>query len=115
MRASFIATHRWNVMAPRRRPSHAREIYFILFIVFVVATLSFSIWGPGGYREMRRVQRELQQHTARVADLERSNRQRMQAIQALKSNPRTFEKYAREKGYAGPGEIVQQLPEDGGK
>ncbi len=96
----------------RTKVSHARELYYILFIVMVVALGLFSIWGRGGYLDLKRTQRELEFRKARIEAIENSNRERMRSIQALKSDKRAVEKYAREKGYGKKGEIIQQLPQE---
>jgi cell division protein FtsB len=101
-------------MTRRSRPrvSHAREIYYILAIVALVVATLFSIWGPGGYLEMKRAEEDVARRRARVEQLRRSNELRLQNIQALRSDPQTQEKYAREKGYSRGGEIIQQLPQE---
>ena len=91
--------------------SHAREIYYILCIVVFVVSALFSISGPGGFLEMRRTKLELESRRARVADLKRSNQERLQSIEALKSNKEAQEEYARKQGYARKDEIIQQLPQ----
>jgi cell division protein FtsB len=95
----------------KKRVSHAREVYYIAFIIAGVVMAVFSIWGPGGWLAMKRTQLELETRRLRIEELERSNKEKMQAIQGLKSDPRTLEEYARQKGYSRKGEIIQQLPE----
>ena len=94
-----------------RGRSAAKEIYYILCIVVFVVSALFSIWGPGGFVEMRRTKLELEARRARVADLKRSNQERLQSIEALKSNKEAQEEYARKQGYARKDEIIQQLPQ----
>jgi cell division protein FtsB len=97
-------------MAQRKaRISFGKELYYILCSVVVIVSTIFSIWGPGGFREMRKAQQELEVHRARVNALQRSNSERLQRIQDLKSNPDFLEEYAREKEYAREGEIIQRL------
>jgi cell division protein FtsB len=95
----------------RNRPSHGKEIYYILCIVVVVGITVFSIWGPGGYLELKKAKLELENQRSRVDALKRSNEDRVRTIQALRSDPETLERFAREKGYGKADEIVQQLPE----
>lgn len=95
----------------RTRLSHAKEIYYIVCIVLLVVITLFSIWGPGGYLELKKARREFEAQRARVEVLKRSNQERMQAIQALRSDKEALERLARENGYGKPGEIVLQLPE----
>jgi cell division protein FtsB len=95
----------------KKRVSHGKEVYYILSIVVAVVAAVFAVWGPGGYIEMKKTQLQLETHRARIEALQRSNRERMQAIQALRSDSKTIEKYAREKGYGKKGEIIQHTPE----
>ncbi len=95
----------------RNQPSHAKEIYYILCIVIVVAIAVSSIWGPGGYLELRKAKQELELQRNRVEALKKSNEEQMRSVQALRSDPEALEKRAREKGYGKSDEIVQQLPE----
>jgi cell division protein FtsB len=95
----------------RQRHSHKKEAGYILCIVVVAAILVFSLFGPGGYRELRSVRIELQERRARVDELRRSNNQRLRTIEALQSDKEEWERTAREKGYARDGEIIQHLPE----
>ena len=95
----------------RNRLSHKKELYYILCIVAVIAILLFSLWGPGGYRDLAKARLELQQQRERVDELKRSNNEKMRSIEALRSNKDALEKYAREKGYGREGDIIQQIPE----
>jgi cell division protein FtsB len=95
----------------KHRTSHKKELYYILCIVAVTVILLFSFFGPGGYRELRKARLELQARRARVDRLERENSDRIKSIEKMKSDPNTLEKYARQKGYGRPDEIIQQLPE----
>ncbi len=99
-------------MSPRRRTvSHAKEIYYLLCVVVFVVSALFTVWGPGGILEMRRVRLELEAHRARVANLKRTNGERLHSIEALKTDKEALEEYARRQGYARKDEIIQQLPE----
>ncbi len=94
----------------RTRTSFAKEIYYILCLaVFIVGTI-FAIWGPGGWRELKKAQRELETRRARVDALRLANNEKMRSIEALRSDKEAQEKYAREKGYARNGEIIVQIP-----
>jgi cell division protein FtsB len=93
----------------RYRLSYKKEIYYILCIVAVAVILLFSIFGPGGYRDLQKARAELQEQNRRVEELRRRNDERMRKIEALRSDKDALEKYAREKGYGREGEIIQQL------
>ncbi len=95
----------------RSATSHRKEVYYIVCIILVIGGIAGSLWIPGGYFEMRRMQHELEVQRNRVEALKQGNNEQLQAIRDLKSNPKALEKYARERGYAKKGEIVQQLPE----
>lgn len=94
----------------KNRMSHKKEAYYIFCIFAVLAILLLSFFGPGGYRELREARLELQEQRIRVDQLERENSRRMKTIEDLTFKKSAQEKYAREKGYAKPGEIIQQLP-----
>ncbi len=91
------------------RTTFAREVYYILCLVVFIVSALFTLWGPKGFSEMKKAQRELEAHQARVNALEVSNDQRIQAIRALKSDRKALEKYARENGYVQEGEIILPL------
>ena len=93
------------------RISHKKEVYYILCIVVLVVILSFSLFGPGGYRDLRNKRLELQELKTRVGKLKSENYERRKAIEALHSDKGALEKHAREKGYGKEGEIIQQVSE----
>jgi cell division protein FtsB len=95
----------------RKRQSPKKEFYYILCIVALIGILLFSIWGPGGYRDLAKARFELQMQRERVENLKRNNYERSRSIQELKSDPDALEQYARKKGYGRDGDIVQELPE----
>ena len=97
-------------MARRTRTSSSREIYYIAWvIVFIVSTI-LTFWGPGGFQEMKKAERQLLSRRQRVTNLQNSNAERLRTIQGLKGNKDEIERLAREKGYAREGEIIQNLP-----
>jgi cell division protein FtsB len=81
--------------------------------VIVLASLMawHVVFGANGvliYAQKRKEQRELQQQ---IETLKHQNEQLNQRIKALKDNPQTIEKEAREKfHYARPGEVIYTLP-----
>jgi cell division protein FtsB len=93
------------------RISHKKEVYYILCIVVLIVILSFSLFGPGGYRDLRRKRIELQEQKARVDALKRDINERRKSNEALRSDREALEKHAREKGYGKEGEIIQNIPE----
>jgi len=93
------------------RISHKKEVYYILCIVALIVILSFSLFGPGGYRDLRKKRLELQEQKARVEALKRDINERKRSNEALRSDREAQEKHAREKGYGKAGEIIQNIPE----
>ncbi len=100
-------------MAQRRtRTSLAREIYYILCLVMFIVSALFAFWGPGGWRELKKAQMEMQVLRARVDSLDRQNKERLIQIHDLKSREDKIEEIARRDGFAQAGEIIQQVPSD---
>lgn len=59
---------------------------------------------------MRKAKMDLKRQQERVDELERSNQERRQSIERLRSDKDTLEGIARERGYGRQDEIIQQLP-----
>jgi cell division protein FtsB len=97
-------------MARRTRTSFAREAYYVACVVIFIASAIFTIWGPGGFQDMKKAERQLMSRRQRVTDLQNSNAGRLRKIQDLKGNKNEMERLARDKGYARAGEIIQNLP-----
>jgi len=95
----------------KRRTSHKKELYYLACIVSVLVILLFSVLGPTGYTTLRQARLEVQEQRTRVYRLAHENSEKLKEIEKLKGDPSALERYAREKGYARPGEIIQQLPE----
>jgi cell division protein FtsB len=95
---------------PRARLSHKKELYYIICIVALAVILLFGFLGPGGYRDLQKERLALQEQRLRVEELKRENHERLQSIEALRSDKDALERYAREKGYGKEGEIIQRLP-----
>lgn len=93
-----------------RRNTYGSEIYYIVLILAILITGAATIWGPGGYLEMKKNQADVQDRRSRVKALQMSNKARLDEIQNLRDDRETLEKYARQKGYGKKGEIIQQLP-----
>ena len=94
---------------PARKLSHAKELYYILCIVAVIVGALFSVWGPGGYVEMRKAREELEARHARVKALEKEIAERYERILKLQSDPAAMEELARQKNFGREGEIVQPV------
>jgi cell division protein FtsB len=94
----------------KNRPSHKRELYYIICIVSFIVIMLFSFLGPGGFRDLRRARADLKKRQQSVDELERSNQERRQYIEELRSNKDAMEGIARKRGYGREDEIIQQLP-----
>jgi cell division protein FtsB len=92
----------------KKKVSHLRELFYVLFILAVVTFGLFSVWGPRGYFAMKKGQIELETHRARLAALEQRIDERAKTVQDLKSNRQKIEELARKQHYARPGEIILQ-------
>ncbi|MEJ2110190.1 MAG: septum formation initiator family protein [Acidobacteriota bacterium] len=90
---------------------HKKELYYIFLIVLVGGILVLSIFGPNGYLEMKKVEKELQGQQEKVQSLNRSNAERQKNIDALESEE-GIEREAREQGYGRENEIIEHLPEN---
>jgi cell division protein FtsB len=104
----------------KRRRSYVREIVLIICIVAVSGILFYSLFGPGGYRDLQKARMDLYGRQTRVRALEIDIERRTanaNAIDedALKSGRpealEMLEKKAREHGYARQGEYIQRIIE----
>lgn len=91
---------------------HKKELYYIFLIVVVGGILFLSIVGPDGYLDLQKVRMDLQMQKERVEERERDINERINTIEALRSDKEAIEQYAREKGYGRDNDIIQQLPEN---
>jgi cell division protein FtsB len=98
----------------KRRHQYGNEIYYIILILTILLASAATIWGPGGYLEVKKNRADLETRRARVKALELSNKARLDEIRNLRDDRETLEKYARQKGYGKKGEIIQQLPAPAG-
>jgi len=102
------------------RRSYVKEIVLIICIVAVSGTLSYSLFGPGGYRDLQRARLELYEQQARVQDLEDKVKRRAKNADAIDEEAlktgrpealELLERKAREHGYARDGEYIQRIPD----
>ncbi len=95
----------------RNRISYLKQAFYVACITVALLIGLFTYFGPGGYREMKRIQAELAIHQQRVEALRVSNEERLHRIQRLRDDPQAIETYARKKGYGRKGEIIEEVPE----
>ncbi|MGO9640432.1 MAG: FtsB family cell division protein [Candidatus Acidiferrales bacterium] len=87
----------------------ARPILFFALLALGV----HDIFGDHGFIAMRRTQKEIEQMRGDISKLNDENRALSDQVTALKSDPRTIERIARdEMGLARPGEIIFKVPSD---
>jgi cell division protein FtsB len=93
----------------KRRRNGAIAAFAAIFCLGVLA----AVFGDRGYLDVRRQRERLREMQAQV-DLDEAQVQMLKRkIDALKTDPTTIERIAREElGYAAPGEIVLLLPEE---
>ncbi len=96
--------------ARRKKRSQSKELYYAGVLVAVLVFGYSSIWGRGGYLEVKKARMELEAQRTKIEILQRGNEERLRNIQQLKSSREALEKYARQKGYGRKGEIILQLP-----
>ena len=82
------------------------------FLAFALALLLLQdIFGTHGLIAMRRSQQEAAQVQREIDQINAENRQLQGRVKALKSDPATIERIAREEmGLARPGEYIFKLP-----
>ncbi|PYV36734.1 MAG: hypothetical protein DMG09_16430 [Acidobacteria bacterium] len=99
-----------SMAARRKKRSQSKELYYAGVLVAVLVFGYSSIWGRGGYLEVKKARMELEAQRTKIEILQRGNEERLRNIQQLKSSREALEKYARQKGYGRKGEIILQLP-----
>lgn len=79
--------------------------------LFVLALLVHDVFGAHGFLAMRRTQGEIEKVRKDLERLSKENAELGQQVKALRSDPRTIEKIAREDlQRARPGEIIIRIP-----
>jgi cell division protein FtsB len=69
-----------------------------------------DVFGAHGYLAMRRSQKQIEELRGEIERLNRENQQLAEHVNALKTDPETIEKIAREEmGLARPGEMIFKL------
>jgi cell division protein FtsB len=93
-----------------KTPFWRRHLLKILAAALLLLGLH-DVFGTHGYLAMRRSQKELDQLHGEIERLTRENRELTEHVNALKSDPETIEKIAREEmGFARPGEMIFKVP-----
>lgn len=89
-----------------------RELFLIFTIIGSVFLLYASVFGDGGYMQLRRHRDALGELRRENLRLRENHRAYLQRIKKLKSEPAEIERIARERyNFARPGDIIIRLPE----
>jgi hypothetical protein len=93
----------------KKKASHLRELYYIIFILVLVTSGAYTIWGPSGYVQMKKKQAEFATHRTSVAALGRQIEGHKEKVKGLKYKAQENEQQARENGFAFEGELIIQV------
>jgi cell division protein FtsB len=70
-----------------------------------------DVFGAHGYLAMRRSEKQIEELRGQIEKLNQENQQLAEHVSALKTDPETIEKIAREEmGLAKPGEMIFKMP-----
>jgi cell division protein FtsB len=91
-------------------PFWRRHLLKILALALLALGVN-DIFGSHGYLAMRRSQQEIEQLRGEIEKLNEQNRELAEHVEALRTDPKTIERIAREEmGLAKPGEMIFKLP-----
>jgi len=80
--------------------------------LFLLALLVHDVFGAHGFLAMRRTRAEIEKVQKDIERINKENIQLAEEVKALKSDPRTIEKIAREDlGLAKDGEVIIKIPQ----
>lgn len=92
-------------------PSFWQRNSRVILGIALVALAVHDIFGAHGFLAMRRTQKEMEQVRANIERLDHDNSALADQVSALKTDPKTIERIAREEiGLARPGEKIFRLP-----
>jgi cell division protein FtsB len=81
--------------------------------LFLLALLVHDVFGAHGFLAMRRTRAEIERVEKEIGRINKENIQLAEEVKALKSDPRTIEKIAREDlGLAKDGEVIIKIPQE---
>lgn len=98
----------------KTRPGKTRTYRgtILALLLVCVALVVHEVYGEHGYLALRRERREYESLQQEVRRLQEENQQLEKYIEALKSDPKTIERVARDQLHmARPGERIYTLPE----
>ena len=77
----------------------------------LLAIFVHDLFGEHGFLAMRQMQKEVDRLSVEIRRLNEDNKKLADEVQALKTDPKTIERIAREEmGLARPGEMIFKLP-----
>jgi cell division protein FtsB len=86
--------------------SFFRKLSILMVAAVSLLALVYAISGESGYLELRRRQAKTRELNRKIEQLQQENKAMLNEIKALKSDPKTIEKIAREQlGMVKPGEV----------
>jgi cell division protein FtsB len=98
--------------AKLKKPGFWQQYGRGLLGLFVLALLVHDVFGAHGFLAMRRTRAEIEKVQREIERLNKENIQLAEEVKALKSDPRTIEKIAREDlGLAKDGEVIIKIPQ----
>jgi cell division protein FtsB len=93
-----------------KQPFWRRHLLKILGLALLALGVH-DVLGSHGFLAMRRSQKELEQLRGEIEKLQQENRELADHVEALRTDPKTIERIAREEmGLARPGEMIFKLP-----
>lgn len=105
---------RLRIPKPKKGP-HSRILTRFVWgaLIFSICGAAYSMVADGGLLEVLDAQSRAAQMQARLVEMERGNRVRLQEIHRLRTDPEAIERIAREElQMARPGDTVYLLPPD---
>jgi len=92
-------------------PSFWQRHFRLILGVALAALAIHDIFGAHGFLAMRQTQKEMERVRANIERLDHDNSALAEQVNALKTDPKTIERIAREEiGLARPGEKIFKLP-----
>ena len=99
-------------MPVRRQATPLVKALVVIIGMALIALLVHTIYGEGGYMDLRRQRSEFEELQLRMETLEEENRRLAAEIKELRENPDAIERVARENlKMARPGETIITIPE----
>ncbi len=101
-------------ISPSTVSAYLRRNVRSLLALALFALLVHDVFGPHGFIAMRRTQREIDQVQQQIGKMTDDNKSLAEQVSALKSDPKSIERIAREEmGLARPGEMIFKIPDTG--